>query len=488
MRFLRHSVVGLFLLAVSAAFALYAVQTIATAIQQSLEDERRAPPARERVFAVNVMTASFGTEQPELMGFGRVESRRTLELRAAVSGRVVKLADGFQDGGAVEAGDILVEIDKADARATVQRAEADMMDARAESRDAARALDLARDELITAQSQATLQERAYQRQVDLKTRGVGTEALVEAAELTATQARQSVLTHRQAVSQAEARVDQASTLVARARIALEEAQRDLEDTTITAPFTGTLQSVALAEGRLVASNEILAQLVDPDQLEVAFRVSTTQYARLLDADGHLIPADVTVTLDAAGAGIHAAGTLVRASGAVGDGQSGRLIYARMNRSAGFKPGDFVTVIVQEPAIPDLARLPSSAMDSRQTVLVLGEGDRLRELPVELVRRQGDDILVRGEGLAGQQVVVGRTPLLGEGIKVRPLPQAGDRSSADTSGPDLIELTDERRARLVAFVEDNGRMPSEVKTRVLGQLTQARVPVALVNRIEQNMGG
>ncbi|MCG7621942.1 efflux RND transporter periplasmic adaptor subunit [Epibacterium sp. Ofav1-8] len=487
MRFLRHSVVGLFLLGLTAALVLFAVQMIHSAIQQSLAEERIAPPARERVFAVNVVTARLGPEQPEMVGFGHVESRRTLELRAAVSGRVVTLAEAFQDGGTVTAGDTLVQIDKADARAALERAEADMMDAQAESRDASRALVLARDELETARMQAELQERAYQRQVDLKERGVGTEALVEAAELTATSARQSVLTRRQAVSQAEARVDQARTLVARAEIALDEAQRDLDDTTVTAPFTGTLQSVTLVEGRLVSANEILAQLVDPDQLEVAFRVSTTQYARLLDEAGRLIPAEVTVTLDAAGAGIRAAGQLARASGAVGDGQSGRLIYARLDTVAGFKPGDFVTVTVREPVIENLARLPASAMDSRQTVLVLGTDDRLEELPVQLVRRQGDDILVRGAGLAGRQVVTGRTPLLGAGIKVRPLTQ-GAENAAVTSEPDLIELTEERRARLKAFVTGNGGMPSAVKTRVLAQLEQARVPAKLVTRIEQNMGG
>lgn len=486
MRFLRHSVMGLFLLGLAAALALFAVQMITSAVQQSLSEERRAPPARERVFAVNVVTATLGSERPELVGFGRVESRRTLELRSAVSGRVIGLAYGFQDGGRVSAGDILVEIDKADARAALERAEADRMDAQAESRDAGRALGLAMDELETAQMQAELQQRAYQRQVDLKTRGVGTEALVEAAELTATQARQSVLTRRQAVSQAEARVDQAQTSVARAQIALDEAQRDFEDTTVTAPFTGTLQSVTLVEGRLVSANEILAQLVDPDRLEVAFRVSTTQYARLLDEAGGLIPAEVTVTLDAAGAGISAEGTLARASGAVGDGQSGRLIYARMDKASGFKPGDFVTVTVREPAIPGLARLPASAMDSRRTVLALGPDDRLEELQVELVRRQGDDVLVRGEGLAGRQVVTGRTPLLGAGIKVRPLSQGAD--NAAITEPTLIELTEERRARLKAMVTDNGRMPREVKTRMLAQLDQSRVPATLVTRIEQNKGG
>ncbi len=488
MRFLRQSVIGLFLLALTAALVLYAGQLITMAVKDSLSDDRRAPPARERVFAVNVVTAALGEEQPELIGFGHVESRRTLELRAAVSGRVMALAEGFQVGGRVEAGAVLVEIDKADAQAALDRAQADMMDAQAESRDAARALDLARDELATAQAQADLQQRALQRQLDLKQRGVGTDAAVEAAELSATQGRQSVIIRRQSVSQSEARVDQAGTLVARAQIALDEAERDLADTTISAPFTGTLQSVTLVEGRLVSANEILAELVDPDLLEVAFRVSTAQYARLLGENGRVIPAEVTVSLDAAGAGILASGTLSRTSGAVGDGQSGRLIYARMDRPAGFKPGDFVTVTVREPAVSNVARLPSSAMDSRQTILVLGAENRLEELPVELVRRQGDEILVRGQGLDGRQVVVGRTPLLGPGIKVSPLTKGAENAAVAEPEPELIELTEERRARLVAFVEGNGRMPGEVKTRVLSQLTQPKVPAALVSRIEQNMGG
>ena len=45
-------------------------------------------------------------------------------------------------------------------------------------------------------------ERAFQRQVDLRDRGVGTEALVEDAELSAASARQAVLSSRNALAQA----------------------------------------------------------------------------------------------------------------------------------------------------------------------------------------------------------------------------------------------------------------------------------------------
>jgi RND family efflux transporter MFP subunit len=284
-------------------------------------------------------------------------------------------------------------------------------------------------------------------------------------------------------------VDQAKTRVARAEIALETAQRDLEDTTISAAFSGTLQAVSLVEGRLVSANEKLAELVDADRLEVAFRVSTLQYARLLDDAGHLIEAPVRVMLDAAGAALSATGQLSRVSGAAGDGQTGRLVYARLDAAPGFKPGDFVTVSVTEPPVENVVRVPASALGSDGAVLLLGAEDRLEALPVELVRRQGDAVLIRGEGLAGREIVTGRTPLLGAGIRVRPLRiDAKAEIAPEAAGPELIELTEDRRARLVALVEGNARMPEEARKRVLAQLSETAVPAQLVNRIEARKGG
>ncbi|GGH35092.1 RND family efflux transporter, MFP subunit [Cribrihabitans marinus] len=484
MRFLRQVLVGVFLASLTLALLIYAGQLVLGAVQQRMADENREPEARERIFAVNLVTAETGTVTPILQAFGQVQSRRTLELRAAAGGRVIELAEAFEEGGEVSAGQLLLRIDPADAQSALDRAESDLLDAQAEERDAERSLDLARDELQATEDQATLRAQALQRQRDLVERGVGTAAAVETAELAAAAARQAALARRIAVARAEARIDQAATLVARARIAVDEAKRDLEDTRVTARFDGTLTGVTLVEGRLVSPNEKLAELVDPQALEVAFRVSTKQYVRLLNEDGRLQPAPVTITLEATGTDLTARGRISRDSGTAGEGQSGRLIFARLEDPRGFKPGDFVTVAVEEPALDGVARLPASALDASGTVLVLGPEDRLEALPVRLVRRQGDDVLLRGDGLAGREVVVGRTPLLGAGIRVRPLRE--DAALAPEAA--MLELSEEHRARLVAMVEGNAGMPSAVKQRVLGQLAQARVPASLVERIESRMGG
>ena len=486
MRFLRKSVTGLFLLSLTLGLLVYAGVLVRDAVQARLADEPEERAARERVFAVNVVPVDFGTEVPTLSAFGTVQSRRTLELRAATGGALVDIAPEMVEGGRVEAGQVLARIDPADAQAALDRAESDLLDAEAEAREAQRAIVIARDGLAAAQEQEALREQALQRQRDLLDRNVGTAAAIETAELALSAARQAVLGQRQAVAGAEARIDQAATRTRRAEIARDEAQRRLDETEIRAEFAGTLSDVSVVEGRLVSANEQLAQLVDPDALEVAFRVSTQQYARLLDEQGRLREAPVTVTLDVFGIGIETQGTLSRDGAAVGDGQTGRLLFATLQSPRGFKPGDFVTVTIEEAPLPFVARLPATALNAANEVLVVAEEDRLRPVTVALLRRQGDSVLIRAEGLQGREVVAARTPLLGAGIKVRPLRPGGAAEVAAV--PEMIALTEERRAQLVAFVEGNTRMPAEARTRILAQLSQPEVPAAVIERLESRMGG
>jgi len=488
MKFLRNSLIGVFLLSVTLGLVALAGNIVYGALEARWAREAPERPARERVIAVNVVTVEPTTVAPVLSTFGEVRSRRTLELRAAAGGAVVWVADAVEDGGSVTAGDLLVQIDPADAQSALDLAQAALAEAQADLRDAERNITLAQDDLVSAQEQAGLRERALGRQRDLLDRGVGTEAAVETAELAAAAARQAVLSRRQGTAQAETRIDQARTSLQRQEIALAEAERRLADTEIHAQFSGVLSDVAVVEGGLVSPNERIAQIVDPEALEVSFRVSTSQYARLLDETGRLEGLPVVVWLDVMGADIVTSGAISRESAAVGEGQTGRLIFARLDEAAGFRPGDFVTVRVEEDPLEDVALLPASAVDPAGRVLVVGEDERLGEATVEVLRRQGDQVIVRARALAGQDIVAERTPLLGAGIKVRPVRPATPGEAAVPEEPDLVELDPDRRARLMAFVEGNRFMPADAKERVLAQLRQDRVPARMVERIESRMGG
>lgn len=497
-RSLGKSFSGIFAAALSAGLLAYGADSIFKALEARHAGEaarsgegRGGRARRERVYAVNVVMAQPGAETPELVGYGEVRSRRVLELRAPASGLVQEIGESFVDGGEVGAGDVLLRLDPATSRAALARAQSALLDADQERRDSARAVELARDDLAASQEQAELRDQAATRQEGLLERGVGAAAAQESAALAAAAARQAVVSRRAALAQAQARVARAQSAHARALVERDEARRVLDETVLRAPFDGALSDVAVSLGRRVGVNERLGTLLDPHALEVSLRISTVQYARLLDENGALLPLPVRAELDPGGAALTAQGRLVRAGAAMAEGQSGRVVYARLNGAGALKPGDFVTIRIDEPPIANAIRLPARALGADGQVLALGPEGRLVAVPVVLVRRQGNDVLVRARHLAGRQVVAERSAVLGPGIRVRaaggePV-QGAKKDSQPADNNEEITLEPSRRERLLAFVKANARMPEEARARALAALTKERVPRALVERLEQRMG-
>jgi multidrug resistance efflux pump len=486
MRFFRRSLIGLMLVAATAGFLGLAAQTLREAIAARNAPDEAPAADRERVFTATVAPVQAGPVTPVMTVYGEVRARRTLELRSPRGGTVTALAEGFEEGARVRAGEVLMRLDPSDAAAALAMARADQKKAEAEAREAAAALILARDDLAAAEAQARLRAQALARQEDIRTRGAGSDAAVETAALALSGAEQAVLSRRQALAQAEARVDQAALALDRQAITLSEAERALSETALIAAFDGTLGAVAVVPGRIVQANEKVADLIDPTSLEVSVRLSTVQYGRLLGQDGTLRGVPVTVTLDVAGTAITATGRLARAAAAVGEGQSGRLVFASLDAAGGFRPGDFVTLEIAEPPLAQAALLPATAYGADGAVLVLGTDDRLQAVNVPLLRRMGNQVVVGAADLDGREVVQERSPFIGAGIRVRPVRAGVAEQAAEIQ--DMIDLTPARRAELVALVEANPGMPPEAKARVLAQLAEDRVPVGVIARLEARGGG
>jgi hypothetical protein len=294
---------------------------------------------------------------------------------------------------------------------------------------------------------------------------------------------------RLAVALAEARGDKAAAAIDAERLALAEAERRLADTELRAEFSGVLSGVTAIAGGLVSNGEKLGDLIDPEALDVAFRISTAQYARMIDEAGQLRPLPVTAAIDVPGGRLEATGRLARVDAAVGEGLSGRLLFATLDSARGFRPGDFVTLEVVEPAIDGVALVPAQAVGADGDLLVLGEGGRLEAVQADILRRQGDAVILRVGALAGREIVLERTVLLGAGILVRPVRDQGSGLTQAGGGDTvLVELSAERRAALIAFVEGSTGLSETARTEVLARLREARVPREIVSRLEARMGG
>ncbi len=483
MRFFGRSLTGLFLLAVTLALLGLAVGVVATAVSDRGAEGGSGRPETERVVAANVITLTPGEVTPVMTAYGEVQSRRTLDLRVRQAGTVVWVSDNFRNGASVAAGEVILRLDPVAATEALALARANADEAAANATEAKAAVLLAEDDLAAAETQAVLRRQSLTRQQDIAARGAGSPQAVETAELAVSAADQAVLSRRQSLASARAGVDQTEVAVTRSEIAVTEAQRALAETELRAAFSGLIDGVTIGTGALVGANEVLGRIIDPAALDVAMRLSTAQFVLLLASDGGLARGRVSVTLAAGITELTAAGHLDRVGASVGEGQTGRLVYVALDVAPGLRPGDFVTVRVEEGPLTDTSLVAATALGRNGTVLAVGPEDRLEEVPVEVLRRQGDDVILRVGALAGREIVSERSVLLGAGIRVRPV-----RAVAATPAADMITLSEKRRAELIAFVVANDRMPADAKARVLEQLQASEVPASVIDRLESRMGG
>jgi multidrug efflux pump subunit AcrA (membrane-fusion protein) len=480
MRFLIRSIIGLGLVVLALGLLLAAGWIIRDARQpQEAQGGRPGQGAEERVFTAAVLTITPSEIAPILTAYGEVRALRSVELRAGAAGEVIWLAEGLADGRAVKAGEVLLRIDPAEAQAARDLATADLARAQAEADESTRALTITRDELTAAQAQAELRAQALTRQRDLLARGIGSDAAVETAALAASSADQAVLSQRSAVSQGETAVALAATAVDQARIALDQAERALAETEVKATFDGLLDTVTVGLGGKVSAGEVLAQLIDPGALEVAFRVPTAAFGALVDENGQVLPLKTTARLDSGSAALTAQGQLTRAGAAVGSGQTGRLVYAALDGRPPLRPGDFVTLSIGLRPLTEATTLPAAAIGGDGQLLVLGLEDRLESAEALVLHRQGDDVIIDARALAGREVIRNRTALLGAGIKVNPV--RPDDAAA-------VQLDQGQKATLLAQIQTSTSLDDQERAEFLKLVEEGRVTGAALRDLQARLGG
>lgn len=354
------------------------------------------PPPAVGVVTVSLSTAALVNELP-----GRVEASRTAQVRARVTGIVLKRH--FREGSDVRAGQVLFQIDPAPYQATV---------------DSARAT-LARAQATASQAASQVTRLKPLREAN----AISDQDFVNAQ-----------------AAQATADAD-----VAAAQAALRTAQLNLGYATVTAPISGRIGRALVSEGALVTQAEAtqmaLIQQIDP------VYINSTQPV-----------ADVARLRQQAGAGEGAASAPVRVL--LDDGtelpQKGRLLFSDLsvdptsgqvtlrtevaNPGGRLLPGLYVRTRLTQGRIEGAVLLPQQAVTrgpQADTVLVVGEGGVPAPRPVKIAGASGNDWIVTAGLKPGEQVIAeGFQKMMRPGQPVRPVPfgSAGPGASAPSAAP------------------------------------------------------
>jgi membrane fusion protein, multidrug efflux system len=137
-----------------------AIGGLAFALLLSTKPELAQQPVVEKVWAVRAAPAREITIQPTLRFYGEVIAGREVELRPLVGGRVVAVGPHFQDGGRVEAGESLIQIEAFDYEAAVAEATADLAEARARVRELQTDVESGKAMLAQEETAKALRQRA----------------------------------------------------------------------------------------------------------------------------------------------------------------------------------------------------------------------------------------------------------------------------------------------------------------------------------------
>lgn len=205
---------------------------------------------------------------PAATGFGRVEAERTWQAISQVSGRVEKLATGLAVGARLPKDTLLIRIEQRDyeiardkAKANLASAEASLSELEVEEANTAALLEIEKRVEAVVRSD-------FQRQRDLSARGVASRAALDEAE-------RALLNQERVVRELEnqmrlqpvQKISLQQTIRTR-EVELEEAQRDLDNTEIAAPFRGRVSEEAVSLEQFVREGDSLLTLEDVSSVEI----------------------------------------------------------------------------------------------------------------------------------------------------------------------------------------------------------------------------
>ena len=416
------------LLAIAGPLAVLAIGFAVAAYFVASRPQARPRDSQELAQAVSVVIAKRATNTPVISNFGEVVASREAELRAMVAGRLVFIADQVQDGAVITAGAKIAEIDPFEYQLAVQQANANLAEAEARLQEL-RADFAAEKKLLTiAGEQIDLRRRDRNRSADLIKKGQTSKKALDDAEVALNAAKEAHAQRSQSLSRAESKIAQQQAAIQRLRALQAQAERDLEDTAIIAPFSGYLTDTGVALGKRLGVGESIGRLISNEALQVRFQLNNDDYARLISQgkSDTLLGRDINVTWRLGDSKLRYEGRIERRAAEIDPASGGVVVYARVTGADepaqptdALRPGAFVEVSLADISYPDVIALPEEALVDGNRIFTVND-DTLQSVRVDVVRRLDDQVLVRGEIAAETAVVTTPFATIGPGMRVRVL--------------------------------------------------------------------
>ena len=332
---------------------------------------------------VETMVAYPSEVGAKISSQGTIRPEHEIFVTSELSGKVTWVSKNFLDGAGFQIGDTLMKIEKRDYELALISTESSLFQAR---------LALEREE-----AEANLAS------IEWKRVGKG-----DASSLTLR----------------EPQLAQARAVLAAAEAAYEQSKRNLERTSIIAPFDGRVRKKMVDLGTNLIPGSRLADIYATASFEVRLPIADKDIPFLgIPLDGTSIdPAnrpEVRLSTSYGGDELNTKGSIVRSQSEIDPKTRMISVIATIpisNANSGFKVGMFVNAEINGLSFPGVTVVPRSAVKDNMIWVVIDE--KLRRKSVEVIRFENDFAFISDGLNKNDRILITRLSSYVDGMPVR----------------------------------------------------------------------
>jgi HlyD family secretion protein len=376
---------------------------------------------------VQVETLKMGSIDEEVELVGTVRSMNRIRVSSEIEGVIREVL--LREGDFFESGELLIQLDPRDWEIELQAAQANLNQARENLNELLRGT---RPEVVEQYRAAVAKEEANYEDTQRNFNRV--KSLFESEVTSESQlddARYRLDAARAQLAEAKARLEEAvngataeEIASARATVAARQAdvaraKRNLEKTSIRAPFDGVVAARFVDKGAYVSRGKDLMDLVSTEGLDIFFEtperlISSLQPGNPVEVRSDVFPDfKISVPIEAVMPAANEASRNFR-------------VRCVIRQQTPLKPGMFVRVRAQVARREKTLLAPQDALltDNGQTRLFVVNGEQAEQVAIQVGLRNETHVEIFGDLKEGQQVITVGNEGVSDGTKIRIQGQGG----------------------------------------------------------------
>lgn len=382
----------------------------------------------EKAWPVSVMSASPRSAPPILITYGKLEARQSASLKTTLSAPVKKVVT--PEGAWVNQGDLIIELDDAEAMLALKVAQASYERNQAQLQST-RTDQLLANELTQHHADlAAFAESNLNRYRELHGKGMISDSVLDEVRQQASERAMVFARHMSAVADFPNKIDEQLAAVREAQARTQQAELDVQQTAVRAPFSGRVISIGVATGDRVSPGTSLVEIADYEQLEIRTSVSAELGIRLRQA----LQAEHKIIAKTQLGDQFVEFVLDRLSGNIKPGQSGLDAFFHTSLNQSLVIGSVMNLVVELPTEHQVVAVPMQSLYETDRVYRV-ENNRLNGISVTRIGDYIDEqghfrVLVRSDELkAGDSLMTTQLPVAISGLLVTPVALLHDQADA-----------------------------------------------------------